>query len=81
MTCCTFHARVNDGPDFTVKVASGLYSVGAAAAAAMHWPSDNAPCIVKIWHPACMPEYGPYLYRVRFDEFVRLVVESVVRVP
>jgi hypothetical protein len=59
-----------------LRVKTSIYRDAAAAVPAIlgrHLPLD-----VEIWSDAVMPEYGPYHYRIRQNEFVGLVVEHLV---
>jgi hypothetical protein len=74
----SFHVRVDDGPEQTITVATSVYMVAALAVPALLADVDT-PCIVEIWVPDLLPDYGPYLYRIRNDDFGRILIENVVR--
>lgn len=74
----TFHVRVDDGPEETITVKTSIYTWAVAALPAIL--GYELPIVVEIWVPRLLPEYGPYLYRVETDEYVRLVTNSVIRV-
>jgi hypothetical protein len=62
-----------------LRVKTGIYRDAVAAVPAIF--GLDLPVDVEIWVPSLLPEYGPYHYRVRQNEFVGLVVEYLVRRP
>jgi hypothetical protein len=68
-----FHIRVDDGPEQTITVKTGIYRDAVAAVPALL--DLDLPIDVEIWVPSLLPKYGPYRYRVRQNEYVGLVTE------
>lgn len=73
-----FHIRVDDGPENPIDVETGIYVYAAMAVPAIL--GLDLPIVVEIWAPDLIPEYGPYLYRIRENEYGSPIVESVVRI-
>lgn len=71
-----FHVRVNDGREETITVRTTLYTVAVAAVPALL--GCELPATVEIWVPRLLPQYGPYFYRVEFDEYRRVVTNHLV---
>jgi hypothetical protein len=71
-----FMLRVNDGPEQTIEVATGIYMHAAAAAVAIL--DLKLPANIRIWSPELVPEYGPYFYIVDYDEYQNLRVRHAV---
>jgi hypothetical protein len=59
-----------------LSVKTSIYRDAAAAVPAIL--GKQLPVDVEIWSPDLIPEYGPYHYRVRQNEFGGLVVETLV---
>jgi hypothetical protein len=62
---CTFGIRVNDGPEQTITVKTGIYIEACAAVPALLGikPSEY-PLRIMIWVPDLIPQYGPYTYYI-----------------
>lgn len=60
-----FHYTLNDGPEKTIVVKTGVYKCAAAAVPALAGVDQNAyPLFIKIWVPSLLPDYGPYEYHI-----------------
>lgn len=59
----------------TLSVKTTIYRDAAAAVPAIL--GKPLPVDLEIWSPDLIPEYGPYHYRVRENEFGGLVVETL----
>jgi hypothetical protein len=59
-----------------LDVKTTIYRDAAAAVPAIF--GRRLPVDVEIWSPDLVPEYGPYHYRVRENEFGGLVVEHLI---
>jgi hypothetical protein len=59
-----------------LPVKTTIYRDAAAAVPAIL--GRRLPIDVEIWSPDVVPEYGPYHYRVRENEFGGIVVEHLV---
>jgi hypothetical protein len=77
MSKTTFNIRVADGPVQKIEVKTGIYRDAAAAVPALLGLA--LPIVVEIWHPKLVPEYGPYLYRIKENAFGGLVTEHCIR--
>jgi hypothetical protein len=76
----TFHLRVNDGPEQTITVNTGIYMYAAAAACAMLGtvPSGSEQVHIEIWAPRLLPDYGPVHYLVGSDVYGNVSVRHAV---
>lgn len=71
-----FHIRINGGPKQFFPVKTTIYRDAAAAVPAVY--GRRLPVDVEIWSEDLVPEYGPYHYRIRENEFGGLVVETLI---
>jgi hypothetical protein len=67
-----FSIRVNDGPEQTLSVKTGIYQHAAAAAVAIL--DLDLPAKIDIWVPALLPQYGPLTFLARDNEYGHLTV-------
>jgi hypothetical protein len=58
-----------------LNVKTTVYRDAAAAVPAIF--GKSLPIDVEIWSPDLIPEYGPYRYRIRNNDFGGLVVETL----
>jgi hypothetical protein len=73
----TFHIRVDEGPEQTIDVKTGIYRNAVAAIPAIL--GLELPINVEIWCPRLLSEYGPYFYRVEQNDFGGLVTKVMIR--
>lgn len=73
----TFQVKVDDGPEQTITVNTGIYRDAAAAVPALL--GYHTPIIVEIWSAHLVPKYGPYLFEIRDNRFGSLETVLVVR--
>lgn len=71
-----WNIRVNDGPEQYFYTTTTIYRDAAAAVPAML--GLDLPVEVKIWKETLLPDYPGFRYRIREDEFGRLVVDHLV---
>lgn len=71
-----FQVRINGGPEQTIRAQTGIYCLAAMAIPAML--GIDLPVDVEIWIPWNLPEYGPYRFRIEYNEFVQPVVKTMV---
>lgn len=65
----TFQVRVHGEQEVrNLNVKTGQYQLAAAAAPAIF--GLELPVDLEIWCERLLPEYGPYHYRVYWNEFV-----------
>ena len=76
MSDTVFHVRINGGPEQELPSKTGIYQAAVAAIPAVL--GVEIPCDVEIWSPGLLPEYGPYFYRIRFDDCVRFVIDHLI---
>lgn len=74
-----FHIRINGGPKQFFPVKTTIYRDAAAAVPAIY--GRRLPVDVEIWSEDLVPEYGPYHYRIRENEFGGIVVEHLLPQP
>ena len=75
----TFQVRIHGEDEVrTLVVKTGKYQLAAVAAPAIF--GLDLPVDLEIWCERLLPEYGPYHYRVRWDECVRVVVDHLIEV-
>lgn len=72
-----FLVRVNGGPILELHSKSGICQEAVAAIPAMF--GCKTPCDVEIWSPKFLPEYGPYFYRIYYDECVRFRIDQMFK--
>jgi hypothetical protein len=68
----TFHVRIDGCPEQQITVKTGQYMAAVAAIPALL--GADPPMNVEIWVPRLLPDYGPYFYRLAYDEYVCLRV-------
>lgn len=72
-----FRIRINgEEQKRFLKVKTSIYRDAAAAVPAIF--GLRLPVDVEIWAPHLLPEYGPYHYRIRENEFGGITVEHLV---
>lgn len=85
-----FRVRINGGDEQSITTRSGVYRDVAAASLAMldvpEKPADMSTdkpgdTVIEIWYPPVFPEYGPYYYIARENEFGALVILHAVKKP
>lgn len=65
----TFQVRVIGETEVrTLSVKTGQYQLAAVAAPAIF--GLKLPVDIEIWCERLVPEYGPYRYRIQWNEFV-----------
>lgn len=69
----TFHIRIDDGPETTIDVKTGVYAYAAAAVPALL--GLHIPIEVDIW----IPGLSRFRYRLRNNEYGHMVVDHLVR--
>lgn len=62
-----------------LAVKTTIYRDAAAAVPAIF--GKSLPVDVEIWVPDLIPEYGPYHYRIRENEFGGVIVEHLIQRP
>lgn len=75
----TYHIRIDDGPEGTITVETGIYILAVAVIPAITGviPELNRSLRIEIWSPRLLPEYGPYNYEVGHDVYQNVVVRPV----
>lgn len=73
----TFQVRIDDGPEQTITVNTGIYRDAAAAVPALL--GYHTPVYVEIWSKDLVPKYGPYIYHITDNEYGGLVTIHCVR--
>ena len=77
MTEETFQIRVHGEDEVrTLTVKTGQYQVAAVAAPAIF--GLELPVDLEIWCERLLPDYGPYHYRIHWNEFVCVAVQHLV---
>ena len=82
MTKNKFHFTINDGPEQTITMKSGVYvQVVAALPGVLGIDQDAYPLTIKIWVPDLLPEYGPYTYYIDAagGDVVRFTNDGTIR--
>lgn len=74
----TFRFRVNEGEERELSVKTGVY-VHAVAAIPALFDDITLPFDVEIWCPELVPQYGPYLYIVTYDECMNFIILNAVK--
>lgn len=78
----TFHFRINDGAERTIKTKTSFYSVAAAAALAFVSNDEiSEGAKIEIWVPELLPDYGPHVYAATFNEYGNVEVGILARRP
>lgn len=73
----TFQIRVHGETEVrTLVVKTGKYQLAAVAAPAIF--GLDLPVDLEIWCERLLPEYGPYHYRVRWNEYVCVEIEHLL---
>lgn len=73
----TFQIRVHGEEEIrTLTVKTGKYQVAVAAAPAIF--GLELPVDIEIWCERLLPKYGPYHYRVYWNEFVSVQVQHLL---
>jgi hypothetical protein len=76
----TFSVRINEGPEQTITVKTGIYMYAAVAACSMLGIVQDGPdpILVEIWMPSLLPDYGPTHYMIGENEYGNIVVEHAI---
>lgn len=73
----TFQVRVHGEQEVrSLTVKTGKYQIAAAAAPAIF--GLDLPVDLEIWCDRLLPNYGPYHYRVHWNEFVCVEVQHLL---
>ena len=85
-----FHYKFDGGPERQVSCAATTYDAGALAAFGRErvtkFPKVEVPGIseydghvLEIWSPRVLPDYGPYLYGIGYNQCGSITITSVSR--
>lgn len=68
-----FRFRINWGEERSIDIASSRYQEAACSSLGTQ-ENVNYPAAILIWAPDLLPDYGPYWYFAKKDEFGNLVI-------